>query len=177
MDDDLTAADAEHILAICRALVDCAGCVLHGSPVKPALCRLEPRQANDAAKLSGNQCAVYAGVVPEAVLMHAVIDRAYLSSRFASYRLGYRFEGGRCVFRVTGNVLDLVRQSDSRLCTNGFVYALDRAFFQQSLECAAEFFSLRPVVPLRRLQVPAGLGLHLLSEGAVETLAPCGHVR
>ncbi len=170
MDDDLTAASAERILAICRALVDCGGCVLHGSPVNPALDRLEPRQANDAAKPSGNHSAVYASVVSEVVLMHAVIDRAYLSSRFSSYRLGYRFEAGRCVFRVTGNVLALVTQGDSHLFADGFVYVLDRAHFQQSEECTYEYFALRPVVPLRRLKVSSDLGLQLLSEGVVEKL-------
>lgn len=105
--------------------------------------------------------------------MHAVIDRTYLTSRLGSYRLGYRFEAGRCVFRVTGNVLGLVRQGDACLCSDGFVYVLDRKCFQQSLECAAEFFALRSVVPLRRLKVPASLGRHLLGKCAVEILAPC----
>lgn len=103
--------------------------------------------------------------------MHAVFDRTYLASRFDSYRLGYRFEAGRCVLRVSGNVLGLAKQGDSRLFSDGFVYVLDRSCFQQSLECAAEFFSLKAVVPLRRLKVPASLGLHLLHGCAVEILA------
>lgn len=173
MDDDLTTASTQRILAVCRAMVACTGCVLHGSPVMPALSSLAPRRANDADKPSGNQSAVYAGQNVEAVLMHAVINRTYLSTRFTSYRLGYRFEAGHFVPRVTANVYTLVKQSDPRVYTDGFVYVFDRTYFHQSPECAVEFFALTAVIPSRRLKVPASVGQHLLGEYAIEILPHC----
>ena len=97
---DLTQEVNERVVNLCRALVGCGAYVLHGSSVKFILERLEPRQANDAAKHSGNHLAVYASVDIDAVLMHAVLDRAYLSRRLGSYTVGYRVQAGRRLFRA-----------------------------------------------------------------------------
>src|SRR5271170_3422777 len=107
---DLTHDSHERVLNICLALVGCGDYVLHGSNVRPALRRIEPRQANDAAKLSGNHVAVYASVDVDAALMHAVLDRAYLSWRLNSYTIGYRVHAGIRLFKATENLYQLFKQ-------------------------------------------------------------------
>jgi len=164
--DDLTRAQPERVVSICEALIACGACVLHGSNVRPALRRLEPRQANDAAKQSGNQRAIYASTDVYAVLMHAIVDRAYLASRFDSYTLGYRVDRGRRQYRATDNVLRLFEQRDPNLFADGFVYALDRTPFEGSPDSSSEFVSRRPAVPLRTLRVSASLASHLFGTGA-----------
>ena len=155
---DLTCDTQERVLSICRALAGSGAYVLHGSNVRPALQRIEPRQANDAAKRSGNHVAVYASLDVEAVLMHAVLDRAYLSSRFDSYVVGYRVQDGRLLFKTTDNIYRLFKQRDPQLYSDGYVYAMDRTCFVRSPDYASEFFSFQSLTPQRVLKVSASLG-------------------
>jgi hypothetical protein len=158
---DLTRDDPERVVSLCRALAECGSCVLHGSNVRPMLRRLEPRQANDAAKYSGNYFAVYGSLDVPAVLMHAVLDRTYLSSCLDSYTVGYRMHGGQVLFKATDNLYALFKQKDPRLFSGGYVYVLNRTGFVPSPENRAEFFTFQPVEPEVTLAVPASLGAHL----------------
>lgn len=158
---DLTRDTHERVLSICRELIGCGAYVLHGSNVRPALRRVEPRQANDAAKRSGNHVAVYASVDVDAVLMHAVLDRAYLSRRLDSYTVGYRVHAGRLLFKATDNLYRLFKQKDPQLYSDGFVYAMDRTCFVRSPEGGSEFFAVQPLAPQRTLEVSASLGAYL----------------
>jgi hypothetical protein len=118
---------------------------------------------------------VYASVDVDAVLMHAVLDRAYLSRRFDSYTIGYHVHAGRRQFRVTNNVLDLFLQRDPLLCSDGFIYALDAQGFGRCDGSASEFASPRAERPLRTLYVGPAMGAYLfrVGEGAeADTVVP-----
>ena len=174
--DDLTRETPERVIAICRALVG-LGAVLHGGNAKPVLQVLEPRQANDAAKASGNLCAVYASVCVEAVLMHAVLDRAYLSRRFVSYTVGYRPMGAGCRFRATDEVLALMRKRDGGLFSDGFVYVLDARQFERCEGSASESAARKPQMPQRVLKVGHQVGWFLMDCPGVEGYAAADAAR
>jgi len=158
---NLTTDPPERVLSICWALAESGTYVLHGSNVRPALPRIEPRQANDAMKSSGNYIAVYGSLNVDVVLMHAILDKAYLLSRLKSYAVGYRIRAGRLVFNATDNLYQLFKQKDPQLFSDGYVYVLDRGCFVRSPESPSEFFALQPLEPLTTLEVSASLGAHL----------------
>jgi hypothetical protein len=164
--DDLRAERPEYIAEVCEALITC-GCVLHGSNTKALLRHIAPRQANDAAKASGNACAVYASTDVFAVLLHAVFDRAYCLARLGSFTIGHARVQGRPRLRMTAKLFDLAAHGDARLASDGFVYALDGAAFAPSPDSADEFTATHSVTPLRILQVPAALWPYLLAQGSM----------
>ncbi len=164
---DLTHETQERALLICGALAGCGAYVLHGSNVKPVIPRLQPRQANDAAKISGNHCAVYASIDVDVVLMHAVLDTLYLRQCLGSYTVGYRGHAGRKVFRVTDNLYQLFKHRDSKVCSDGFIYVLDKSCFVRAPESPSEFYAVRPLLPERVLKVAASIGDYLFQ---VDTL-------
>ena len=161
--DDLRGDSPQRIVEVCEALITC-GCVLHGSNAKPVLRHIAPRQANDAAKASGNACAVYASTDVFAVLLHAVFDRTYCMARLGSFTIGHARINGRPQMRMTARLFDLASHGDARLASDGFVYALDRAAFAPSPDSADEFTATHSVKPLRILQVPAALWPYLLAQ-------------
>lgn len=163
---DLTTVPHERVLLLCRALAGCGAYVLHGSNVRPMLSQLLPRQANDRAKESGNQCAVYASINVEVVLMHALLNRAYLSARLGAWRVACLELAGRQQFRVSDNLYQLFRQRDPQLLSDGHVYALERRHFAPAADTATEFFALGPRTPHRILRVSAALGETLFRVGA-----------
>ena len=158
---DLTLESSDRVLAICGALIGCGAYVLHGSNARPALWRLEPRHANDSGKRSGNYVAVYASVDVDAVLMHAVLDREYLSRCLNSYTIGYRVSCGIRTFKVTDNLYRLFKQKDPQLCSDGYVYAMDKACFVRLPDSNSEFITVQSLAPLRTLKVAASLGAYL----------------
>jgi len=165
---DLRADSGEDVVAICSAFLTRGAHVLHGSHGPGPLERIEPRQANDAAKASGNHMAVYASVDVQVALMHAVLDRTYLLTHLDSYRAGYRRIAGRLVFRVTDNLYRLIEERVPEVFSEGYVYVLDRKHFVGAPESSTEFYSFDPVAPFRSLRVSASLGLFLFRVGVGE---------
>lgn len=158
---DLTGVPHERVLLICEALAGCGTVVLHGSNVRPALQLLEPRQANDRAKQSGNLCAVYASLDARVALLHALLDRRYLSARLSSWRIGYRHEAGQLRFCASDNLYRLFCQRDPRLLSDGVIYGLARCHFVRAAESETEFHALSAQRPVHILKVAAALG-HML---------------
>jgi hypothetical protein len=165
---DLTGETCETILGLCRELVASGDYVLHGGNRAHPLRVIEPRQANDAAKWSGNLLAVYGSTNVEAVIMHAVLDRAYLSSRFENYTIGYRMISGRVFFKATDNLYELFQQKDPQLFSTGYVYALEKFWFTQVPESICEFFALQAVAPRQRLKIARSLGSRLFRIDSAE---------
>lgn len=159
---DLTYETYEGVLSICQSIVNCGAYVLHGSNVKPVLHRIEPRQANDAAKRSGNYLAVYASVDVDVVLLHAILNREYLSYRLGSYTIGYRvYSTGRFI-KASDNLYQLFKQKDPRLFSDGYVYAMDRVgFFCCAPSSSSEFFAVQPMAPQKILKISASLSAYL----------------
>ncbi|EGF32844.1 hypothetical protein IMCC9480_1791 [Oxalobacteraceae bacterium IMCC9480] len=168
---DLTGWPGERVLLLCEALAGCGTLVLHGSNVRPVLQTLEPRQANDSAKASGNQCALYASVDARVALMHALLDRRYLSARLGSWRIGYRWQAGQLRFFVSDNLYPLFRNGDPDLLSDGVIYVLERSHFVPAADSATEFHALSPQRPVHTLNVPAALGHDLFRTGGDVTSA------
>ncbi|MFT5588886.1 MAG: hypothetical protein ACI9ZF_001057 [Bradyrhizobium sp.] len=155
---DLTGVSCERVLLMCGALVACGSLVLHGSNVRPVVQTIEPRQANDRAKSSGNQCAVYASLDARVALMHALLDRRYLSARLGSWRIGYRWQAGGLRFSVSDNLYRLFCDGDPALLSEGSVYVLERSHFVRPADSELEFHALSPQRPVHILTVAPALG-------------------
>lgn len=153
---DLRADDPVRVRAICAALVGSGGCVLHGSSAWPALERLEPRQANDAAKASGNRLGLYASRNVEVALLHAVLNRPYLQATLGSYRVAYRIEGSTRHLQASAELAALLRRREPCVLTDGHVYALPMTAFAEAQ--GDEFVASQPVRPVATLRVAAQLG-------------------
>ncbi|MFT5532684.1 MAG: hypothetical protein ACI8WM_000121 [Burkholderiaceae bacterium] len=158
---DLTGVPSERALLMCEALAGCGTLVLHGSNVHPVLQMIEPRQANDSAKSSGNQCAVYASLDARVALMHALLDRRYLSARLGSWRVGHCWRDGQLRFSVSDNLYQLFCDGDPGLLSAGVIYGLERCHFVRAADSATEFHALSQQRPVHILKVPAALGRDL----------------
>lgn len=126
------------------------GYLLHGSSVDD-LGALEPRQANDKSKKSGNQKAVYAVSDPVLPLFYAIKDRKRLHGMVHS---GYSTdEHGvkKYSFQIDGT------HSEKDPWKNGVVHILPKESFAQTMddegELTDEWVSYEPVTPAARLQV------------------------
>jgi hypothetical protein len=158
---NLTGVSCERVLLMGEALAACGSFVLHGSNVRPVLQRIEPRQANDRTKLSGNQRAVYASLDARVALLHALLDRRYLSTRLGSWRVGYRWQAGQLRFSVSDNLYQLFCDSDPDLLSEGNVYVLERSHFVCSGDAVNEFHARSPQRPVHILTVAPALGCAL----------------
>lgn len=156
---------APPLAELCHELVETGRVVLHGSNTARPLAVLEPRQANDAAKASGNMNAVYATTDVDVALMHAVLDRRRLSELFDSFVVGHRVLEGRLTLKVTDNVYSLLVESPSPVWSDGFVYVLDRSGFAPGSLGGSEFVSPVEVAPLLTLPVPAAIGGRMFGVG------------
>jgi hypothetical protein len=153
------------LLTIAHKLVDSGLVVLHGSNSPCAFTELLPRQANDAAKQSGNHRAVYATVEVDAALTHAVFNKSYVQSRLDSFTFGYRITHGQKLFRATENLYRLFIEQDPQLCTDGFVYVLDKGQFTRAADAPMEYHSCEAHKPLFTLRVSQRLREYLFIVG------------
>lgn len=126
------------------------GSLLHGSSVEEAEA-LEPRQANDASKKSGNQEAVYAVSDSILPLFYAIKDRQRLHGMVRS---GYNTDeqGVKTYsFQIDG------KRSEKDPWKNGIVHILPKEKFMQTVddngEPTNEWVSYSPVSPMARLRV------------------------
>lgn len=161
---DLTCSpDAAAVFDACRRVLDTVPVVFHGTCGAEVLSRVEPRKANDAAKDSGNRCAVYATTDVRVAIAHAIFNRPYVTATLSSYVLGYAFDGDRLTFRVTDDLHRLFVDADPNLFTDGYLYALDRARFVAAPESATEYASSEPQTPLLVVKVPRWLAEDLFA--------------
>lgn len=161
---DLTHVPFEKIARLCSALVNTGLIVLHGSHFGPCE-HLEPRQANDAAKQSGNRLALYATTNVGAALMHAVINKPYLVSTLLSYTLGYAFFDGKIRFRASENLYRLFQEQVPHLYVDGYIYVLAKERFEKASDTLTEYHSRDNHQPILVLKVPRQLGDDLFIAG------------
>lgn len=126
------------------------GYLLHGSSAEEVE-MLEPHQANDASKKSGNQRAVYAVSDPILPLFYAIKDRKRLHGMVRS---GYSTddEGNKTYsFQIDG------ARSEKNPWKNGIVHILPKESFIRTTDDAGEltneWVSHEPVSPVARLRV------------------------
>lgn len=124
--------------------------LLHGTSIEEVE-MLEPRQANDASKKSGNQTAVYAVDDPILPLFYAIKDRKRLRGMVRS---GYSIDDkGNKIYRFQ---IDGTR-SEENPWKNGVVLVLPKSSFEQTKDdngkSTSEWVSYEPVVPVARLRV------------------------
>src|ERR1700682_2756525 len=165
---DLTGVSDAQIISSCLKLVGSGLVVLHGSSAPHPAALLKSHQANDAAKESGNQKAVYATVELDVALFYALVNRYYVQSHFFSFALGYGLYRGKRVFKATSNLYKLFVQRDPYLYSDGFIYLLDKSAFTRALDSATEYQSVDSQTPLCVLKVPKRLGDSLLIVGEGE---------
>lgn len=126
------------------------GYLLHGSSVED-IGLLEPRQANDAAKKSGNQTAVYAVSDPVLPLFYAIKDKKKLHGMVHSGSSTDDQGIKTYHFEIDGKL------SEENPWKNGVIYVLPRESFTQSAddhgELTGEWVSSGPVSPAARLRV------------------------
>jgi hypothetical protein len=127
--------------------------LFHGSTFPTVIARLEPRHANDAAKPSGNQTAVYATADASTALAHAILNRNYLTRRLTSYVFGQTTLLGMTIFRATTNLHQLFVAGDDNLYTDGYVYVLTKGHFSRAADRPTEFHSLTAEAPIAALKV------------------------
>ena len=172
---DLTALPPALVLQLCGRLVASGQIVLHGSNNATRFARLEPRQANDAWKDSGNLRAVYASDEVFVVLMQALLDRGFLRRRLGSFHVGYRLIDGVALLKVSPKVHELFLAGEPALCSQGFVYVLDKRCFGQATDNTAEWYCLEPVVPWCTLKVPVTLSrvlFRISQPGVADSVLP-----
>lgn len=154
---DLTHAAPGAVMELCKLIVSSGVNILHGSSSSAVFHRLEPQQANDAAKLSGNRKGVYATVDVPTALAHAVLNRSYVTDLLSSYVFGQHTVLGTTVFRASGNLYGLFVDHDLNLFTDGHVYVLDARLFRRAADTQTEYHALDAQTPLLSLKVPRQL--------------------
>lgn len=125
--------------------------LLHGSSDKN-LDTLEPRQANDKVKASGNKNAVYGVIDPVLPIFYAIQDRKKINGIIESGS-NENLETGKkeYKFRIPRNMLE------TNPWTKGMVYIFDKSQFHQEQDdsggLSGEWTSETPVKPLAKLEV------------------------
>ncbi len=125
--------------------------LLHGS-ARPSLEVLEPRQANDAAKKSGNKNAVYGVTDPVLPIFYAIQDRKKLQGNIES---GVEINNDTGESKYKFKIPTSAKETDP--WTNGVIYIFDKSQFHpeqdDSGEPSGEWTSDVPVKPIATLEV------------------------
>ena len=125
--------------------------LLHGS-ANQNLEVLEPRQANDAAKKSGNKNAVYGVTDPVLPIFYAIQDRKKLEGVIES---GINIDGetGKSEYKL--RIPKSAQETQS--WTNGVIYIFDKNQFRPEQndngEASGEWTSDVPLKPIAKLEV------------------------
>ena len=134
-----------------KFLVEEKNVLLHGSSNKDIEI-LEPRQANDTVKVSGNKKAIYGVIDPVLPIFYAIQDREKFQGSIKSGvsedaetgKLEYEFE-------IPKKVLE------ANPWTKGVVYLFDKNQFHEEKddigELSGEWTSESPIKPLAKLEV------------------------
>lgn len=134
-----------------KFLVQEKNVLLHGSPSRN-IDTLEPRQANDQSKISGNKKAVYGVTDTVFPIFHAIQDKEKLQGTIDE-EVGDNPETGQpdYKFRIPKEMLEI------KPWTRGMIYILDRGQFSpehnDSGELSGEWTSETPVKPLAKIEV------------------------
>lgn len=128
-----------------------SGYLLHGTSVEDEIGALEPRQANDASKKSGNQRAVYAVNDPILPLFYAIKDRKRLRGMVHSGCLTDDAGVKTYSFQIDGT------RSEKDPWKSGVVHILPKESFVQTKdnegEPTNEWISHESIIPVARLRV------------------------
>jgi hypothetical protein len=170
---DLTSLTNEEVSNLFGDLVSSGEAVLHGTNTDNPYAELEPRQANDGAKESGNKKAVYATVQVEAALNHAVFNKSYVHSKLRSFMWGEEINDGKMMVRATPELYKMFEEHDPQLVADGYVYVLDRNSFMSAPDAGeVEFHSEESQKPLATCKVSKKLGevLFIVGQGERDTV-------
>lgn len=134
-----------------KFLVQEKNVLLHGSPDRN-IDTLEPRQANDRAKVSGNKKAVYGVTDTVFPIFHAILDRKGPVGIVDSEITNNPETGEReYKFSMSKDILD------AKPFTNGMIYILDKNQFSpehnDSGELSGEWTSENSVKPIAKIEV------------------------
>jgi len=176
---DLTTLSNEQILQLFDNLMDSDAFVLHGTNAEEPYETLEPRQANDAAKESGNKEAVYATIDKVAALNHAIFNTNYIRTKLRSFTWGESSYGDgknaptKVVVNMSPELYQLFEEHDPNVLSDGYVYVLDKANFITAPDAGgAEFHSETKQLPIVICKVSKQLGdvLFVVGQGDKDTV-------
>lgn len=170
---DFTSLTNEEVLNLFDDLVGSGEIVLHGTNADNPYTELEPRQANDGAKESGNKNAVYATIQTKAALNHAVLNMTYIRSKLSSFTWGEDSHGEKVIVRATPELYQMFKDHDPRLAADGYMYVLDRNNFVSAPDAGKiEFHSEESQKPLAICKVSKKLGdaLFVVGQGEGDTV-------
>lgn len=171
---DLTSLTNEQVVDFFNDLVSSGEVVLHGTNTNTPYAELEPRQANDGAKESGNKKAVYATIQVEAALNHAVFNKSYAGNKLRSFVWGEEINNGKMMVRATPELYQMFKEHDPQLVADGYVYVLDRNTFVNAHDAGdVEFHSEESCRPIAVCKVSKKLGgvLFVVGEGGNDTIS------
>ncbi len=124
--------------------------LLHGSSNRE-ITILEPRQANDGSKKSGNKNAVYGVTDPVLPIFYAIQDRERLQGTIESVENDEETGESDYKFWIPKEMIDI------KPWTRGFIYIFDKSQFKPEQgdtgEPSGEWTSEQPVNPIARLEV------------------------
>ena len=164
---DLTSLSNEDVLHFFNNLITSGLVVLHGTNPDVPHMQLEPRQANDSSKESGNKKAVYATIDVHAALNHAILNEAYALGKLHSYVCGEESAG---LVKMSSSLYQLFTDRDPYILRDGYVYVLDRSLFVSAPDAGGiEFYSEGTQTPLAIYKVSKKLGDALFVIGKGET--------
>ena len=153
--------------ALLGSLIKDEHVLLHGTPDQIDV-HLEPRQANDDSRESGNQNAVYATNYPDRAVFHAIVNKSYLHTKFDDFITGYsRYDADVLEFEFTKNVKDLIDAGDQEVFCDGYIHALRDETFEHSEGDDSEFQSAKAVKPIFSLLISKDLGDDVKSRSRV----------
>ena len=131
-----------------KFLVENKNVLLHGSSTRD-METLEPRQANDTAKVSGNKNAVYGVIDPVLPIFYAIQDREKLQGNIESGTEDNP-ETGRQEYKF--RIPKIAKENQP--WTKGIIYILDRNNFvpekDNKGESSGEWTSDKPIRPLAK---------------------------
>lgn len=179
---DLTELSNQDTLSFFDSLVDSGMLVIHGTNGDEQYVGLEPRQANDTSKESGNKKAVYATIDKFAALNHAIFNQEYAREKLASYTWGENNttdETGQIknTVKMTPELYNLFLEHSSEMMSNGYVYVLDKNNFVSAPDAPdAEFHSEEKQIPIVICKVSKRLGevLFIAGQGDKDTVHEYG---
>lgn len=149
--------DLDLLVKTLKDIIQTENLLMHGSPAEQNV--LEPRQANDIHRESGNRLAVYATDNPERAVFHAVLNIEYLKTKFDSFISGYSSHDNEPLeFKVTENIMGLIEEGDGNVFCDGYIYLLERDSFESSEDDDSEYHSKEAPTPLACLVVSRDLG-------------------
>jgi hypothetical protein len=145
---DLKEAPYKDVRHFFDTLIETGHFVFHGTNTEEKFDVLEARQANDAAKESGNKKAVYADAGATIPLASAILNKSYILEKLGGFTTEWGDENGRMLFRFSSNLYALFQGHDPKLFSDGYVYILDKTRFANAEDAGAEWHSEADQAPI-----------------------------